>query len=127
MNRAEESGIISVKSIKLVALYFENAPVWILGLFPMKIGTIHIPQFASFSDLLYHIQSHGFDSKIYNKYVSLMGRGRFRFGKFDVKVSYLLLLGSTIFLNDQLDTLRHEKIYIYPIATKSFGASLFQG
>ena len=94
---AEESGIISVKSIKSVGFYFKNAPVWILGLFLMKIGTVHIPQFASFLELLNHIQSRGFDSKIYNKYVSLIGRRRFLFGKYDIKVSYLLLSGSTIF------------------------------
>ena len=70
---AEEGGILSVKSINLFALFFENAPVWILGLFPIKIDKIHIPQFTSFSELLYHIQSKRIGSRFYNNYVTLIG------------------------------------------------------
>ena len=73
-SHAEESGTVSIKSITSVGLVFENAPVWILGLFPIKVDKIYIPQFLSFSDLLRHIESKGIDSQLYNKYVSLVGR-----------------------------------------------------
>ena len=91
-------------------LLFENAPVWILGLYPTKIQKIYIPQFNSFSDLLQHILGKGIDAAIYNKYVSLVGRRYFFFGKQRENVSYFLISGSTFFLNDQLNELRREKV-----------------
>ena len=107
-SHAEESGTVSIKLITSVGLVFENAPVCILGLFPIKVDKIYIPQFFSSSYLLRHIESKGIDSQLYNKYVSLVGRKCFIFGKNKVSVAYWLILGSTQFLNDQLDTLQNK-------------------
>ena len=112
-DRGEEEGIISITSLDSVVLLFENAPVWILGLYPTKIRKIYIPQFNSFSELLQHILGKGIDAAIYNKYVSLVGRRCFIFGKQKEIFSYFLISGSTFFLNDRLSMLRHEKfLYI---------------
>ena len=53
----EVFGTLVPKKLNAVALRFKGAPVWILGLYPVKVEVIYIPDFSSFSDLLQHIES----------------------------------------------------------------------
>ena len=44
----EEFGSLAPSIIDSIGLKFDGAPVWILGLYPIKVNTIFVPDFQSF-------------------------------------------------------------------------------
>ena len=91
-----------------VILKFEGAPIWILGLQPIKINKIYVPDFDSFSALQVHIEKFAAQTSVFHKIVTLIGRRRFCLQTVGVTNSVWLVSGSTAFMNEQFHSLQKE-------------------
>ena len=103
--RREEFDLLAPSIIDSIGLKFDGAPVWILGLHPIKVNTIFVPDFQSFSELLGHIEKCNVETSLFNKLVTLLGRRRFVFGQLGCPALVWLVSGTLQFLNEQFDTL----------------------
>ena len=108
-SRKEEFGVVSVKSLVSVVLKFQNSPIWILGLYPIRIQQIYVPDFLSFSEIHKHIDNLKIDTQIFNKVVTSLGRRRFVFGSLPQESSVWLVSGNIDYLNDQINTLQKKR------------------
>ena len=108
-SRSEQCGTISLKVIDVVTLRFENLPIWLLALYPLKINQIYIPNYDSFSAILCHIERLKADPQIFHKFVTLIGRQRFVFGTQPTSCSVWLDLGTVTYLHDQTYALRKDR------------------
>ena len=106
--RAEEFGTLKLRTMSSVVLKFEGAPIWILGIPPIQIDSIYIPDFISFSDLQRHLENCEVQTSIFYHMVTLIGRRRFRFRTMGHPGSVWLVSGSPQFLNEQFLLLRKE-------------------
>ena len=104
--RQEAYGRVVSKSLKAVALKFGGAPIWILGLHPIRVENLYIPDFASFSELSQYVDDCGVEPSIFNRMVSLLGRKRFCFGSSGGEATVWLVSGNIQFLNEQFYALR---------------------